>query len=153
MCCWRMSITALGYMETLQTAYMFCGPWCGLFHVMQALANAMLAVVSHEALAAQLRGHPPTFEMLRAFQVPSSIPWRCQFWGSRSCALCDRCGKQFWHMGAAYSSQAGKAPACCARQDAALRSCKGLLPAHQQLAPGIPGYGIVRIATQADNMQ
>ena len=37
--------------------------------MLQALANAMLAIVSHEALAAQLRGHPPTFEMLRAFQV------------------------------------------------------------------------------------
>ena len=82
-----MSITALGYVETLQTACLFCGPWCGLFHAMQALANAMLAVVSHEALAAQLRGHPPTFEMLRAFQVPSSIPWRCQFLGFQELCL------------------------------------------------------------------
>ena len=42
-------------------------------YTLQALANAMLAIVSHEALAARLRGHPPTFEMLRAFQVRSSL--------------------------------------------------------------------------------
>jgi hypothetical protein len=42
------------------------------YFLTQALANAMLAIVSHEALAARLRGHPPTFEMLRAFQVPNA---------------------------------------------------------------------------------
>lgn len=42
--------------------------------VPQALANALLAIVAEEELAAGIRAHPPTFEMLRAFQGQLSSP-------------------------------------------------------------------------------
>lgn len=42
--------------------------------VVQALANAMLAIVAEESLAADIRGDPPTFELLRGFQVQLSSP-------------------------------------------------------------------------------
>jgi len=40
----------------------------------QALANALLAIVAEEDLAAGMRADPPTFEMLRAFQGQLSSP-------------------------------------------------------------------------------
>ena len=37
----------------------------------QALANALLAIVADEKLAASIREDPPAFELLRTFQVTS----------------------------------------------------------------------------------
>ena len=50
-----------------------------LIAVSQSLANALLAIVADEKLAASIREDPPAFELLRGFQVPSCFLVTCVF--------------------------------------------------------------------------